>query len=209
MSKARSLHVIIFTSIIAVFLVTAASPAPASSLTAAVNARNEFVRLTVDNRTTGPLFMRLQGPAFYYLRVGAESSEVFTVKRGEYESTITVCGVTKSDDLDMSTQKKIVMPICGGRAPAAQSAPRKLDLSEQFTIVPAKVVNEADAQVLAVLTGAGTYVFLLNKDAERDVTIVKGDYDVKIYACRAVTTIEWSSYKNSKLVLRCPQHYTD
>lgn len=209
MIKARSLHMLILVSLIAVTLATAAAPAPVSGLTAAVNARSEFVRLTVDNRTSGPMFLRLRGPGFYNLRVDAESSEVFTVRRGEYESSITVCGVTKSDDLDMSTQKKLVMPVCGGRAPAAQSAPRKVDLSEQFKIVPATVVNEADTQVLAVLTGAGTYVFLLDRDAERDVTIAKGDYDVTIYACRAVTTIEFSSYKNSKLVLRCPQHYTD
>lgn len=209
MTRARSLQILILVSLIAVFLVTAAAPAPASGLTAAVNARSEFVRLTVDNRTSGPIYLRLRGPAFYYLRVDAESSEVFTVKRGEYESSITVCGVTKTGDLDMSTQKKLVMPVCGGRAPAAQSASRKIDLSEQFKIVPATVINEADTQVLAVLTGAGTYVFLLDKDAERDVTIAKGDYDVKIYACRAVKTIEFSSYKNSKLVLRCPQHYSD
>ncbi|HEY5573269.1 MAG TPA: hypothetical protein VIK64_09690 [Anaerolineales bacterium] len=209
MRKARSLQVLIVASLIAIFLLTAAAPAPLAVSTAAVQARSELVRLTVENRTSSPIFMRLQGPSLYFLRIEADGSEVFTVTRGEYESTITACGVTKTDTLDMSTPKRVVMPVCGGRAPAAQSAPQKVDLSDIFRIVPVTVINEADTQVLAVLTGAGTYVFLLNKDAERDVTIVKGDYDVKIYACRSVTTIEFSSYKNANLVLRCPQHYTD
>lgn len=153
--------------------------------------------------------MRLQGPSLYFLRIGADDTEVFTVQRGEYDSSMTICGVTKTETLDLTTQKRLVMPVCGGRAPAAQSAPQKVDLSNIFKIVPVTVINEADTQVLAILTGAGTYVFLLNRDAERDVTIAKGDYDVQIFACRAVTTIEFSSYKDAKLVLRCPQHYAD
>ncbi len=209
MKKVRSLRIIVLASLIVTVLLTAAAPGPATISTPAVQARSELVRLTVVNRTESPIFLRLQGPAFYFLYVNGGESRVFTVKRGEYDSTFTACGVTTSETMDLTRQKKLIMPVCGGRAHAAQRTSTKVDLSEQIRIVSATIVNEADTQVLAILTGAATYVFLLDREAERDVTIAKGDYDVKIYACRAVTTIEFSSYKNSKLALRCPQHYTD
>jgi hypothetical protein len=202
MKKVWSLRTIVIISLVVAFLLSAAAPA-------AVQARSELVRLTVVNRTSGKIFLSLKGPAFYYLSVGADESEVFTVKRGTYTSSITACGVTSTDSLDMTSQKKLIMPVCGGRAHGAHGAATKVDLSEQIKIVPFTIINSSDTQLLAVLTGAGTYAFLLAKDEERDYTIAKGDYDVKIYACGAITTIEFSSYKNSKLDLRCPQHYTD
>lgn len=200
MKKVWSLRTIVILSLVAVFLFSAAAP---------VQARTELVRLTLVNRTSGNIYLSLKGPALYYLSVGAEESQVFTVKRGTYTSSITACGVTSTDSLDMTSQKKLIMPICGGRAHGAHGAATKVDLSEQITIVPFTIINSSDTQLLAVLTGAGTYAFLLARDEERDYTIAKGDYDVKIYACGAITTIEFSSYKNSKLDLRCPQHYTD
>lgn len=205
MSKARSLQILVAISLIATILLAAAAPLPVTS----VQAKSELVRLTLVNRTSSPIFLRLEGPAFYFLRVNADETEVYTVQRGSYTSSFTACGVTKKETLDMTSQKKLIMPVCGGRAHGAQSSPSKVDLSEQIKIVPFTIENDADTQVLAIMTGAATYVFLLDKDESKDYTIAKGDYDVKIFACRAVTTIEFSSYKDSKLVLRCPQHYTD
>lgn len=202
MKKVWSLRTIVILSLVMAFLLSAAAPA-------SVQARSELVRLTVVNRTSGNIFLSLKGPALYYLSVAADESEVFTVKRGTYTSSITACGVTATDSLDMTSQKKLIMPVCGGRAHGAHGAATKVDLAEQITIVPFTIINSSDTQLLAVLTGAGTYAFLLARDEERDYTIAKGDYDVKIYACGAITTIEFSSYKNSKLDLRCPQHYTD
>ncbi|MEJ2302388.1 MAG: hypothetical protein P8Y14_12760, partial [Anaerolineales bacterium] len=193
MKKVWSLRTIVILSLVAVFLFSAAAP---------VQARTELVRLTLVNRTSGNIYLSLKGPALYYLSVGAEESQVFTVKRGTYTSSITACGVTSTDSLDMTSQKKLIMPICGGRAHGAHGAATKVDLSEQIKIVPFTIINSSDTQLLAVLTGAGTYAFLLARDEERDYTIAKGDYDVKIYACGAITTIEFSSYKNSKLDLR-------
>lgn len=202
MKNVWSLRTIVVLSLVAVFLLSAAAPAP-------VQARSELVRLTVVNRSSGNVFLSLKGPALYYLSVKEGESEVFTVERGTYTSSITACGVTSTDSLEMTSQKKLIMPVCGGRAHGAHGAATKVDLSEQIKIVPFTIINDSDTQLLAVLTGAATYVFLLDRDEERDYTIAKGDYDVKIYACRAVTTIQFSSYKNSKLDLRCPQHYTD
>ncbi|HZD57064.1 MAG TPA: hypothetical protein VE136_10095 [Anaerolineales bacterium] len=202
MKNAWPLRTIVILSLVVVFLLSAAAPA-------SVQARSELVRLTVINRSAGTVYLSLNGPALYYLSVKADESEVFTVQRGTYTSSITACGITSKDSLDITSHKKLIMPVCGGRAHGAHGAATKVDLSEQIKIVPFTIINDSDTQLLAVLTGAGTYAFLLDKDEERDYTIAKGDYDVKIYACRAVTTIEFSSYKDSKLDLRCPQHYTD
>lgn len=202
MKKAWTLRTIVILSLVAVFLLSSAAPTR-------VQARSELVRLTVINRSSGTVFFSLKGPALYYLTVKTGETEVFTVQRGTYTSSITACGITSTDSLDITSHKKLIMPVCGGRAHGAHGAATKVDLSEQIKIVPFTIINDSDTQLLAVLTGAGTYAFLLDKDEERDYTIAKGDYDVKIYACRAVTTIQFSSYKNSKLDLRCPQHYTD
>ena len=167
-------------------------------------ARSELVRLTVDNRTNGTLFLRLEGPAFYFLRVPSGESEVFTVQRGLYTETVTACGVATKSTLDMSTQQKLVLPVCGGSARETAKAPGITDLSTLVKVVKVSVINEASTQVLAILTGPETYVFLINKDVTKQYTVAKGDYKVSTYACSSVGTKDWMSYKNAKLVLKCP-----
>ena len=167
-------------------------------------ARSELVRLTLDNRTNGTLFLRLEGPAFYFLRVPGGEAEVFTVQRGVYTEMVTACGVTTKSTLDMSTQQKLVLPVCGGSARETAKAPSIGDLSTLVKVVRVSVINKASTQVLAILTGPQTYVFLLNKDETRQYTIAKGDYKVQIFACRSVTTKDFMSYKDAKLNLKCP-----
>ena len=173
MKKVWSLRTIVILSLVAVFLFSAAAP---------VQARTELVRLTLVNRTSGNIYLSLKGPALYYLSVGAEESQVFTVKRGTYTSSITACGVTSTDSLDMTSQKKLIMPVCGGRAHGAHGAATKVDLSEQIKIVPFTIINSSDTQLLAVLTG---WVFLAES-----LSMGKRPLHLQKKACPRIT--EWA-----------------
>jgi hypothetical protein len=101
----------------------------------ALAARPDVVRFTVENKSSGPLYVWLTGTAFYYLSVGAEKTGVFTVNRGEYDYRFRACGDTVTGTLDLTTQRRIVMPVCGGRAISEAREPSTFDISTQIKIV--------------------------------------------------------------------------
>lgn len=165
----------------------------------------DLVRLVVVNKTTKTLYLKLDGPYFYYLSVMGGESGLFTVKRGVYSSTVYACGASSSDTIDLTRQKTLIMPICGGNArTAAKTSAQNIDLSTQLKIVPFTLINNSTSRVLAIFTGASTYVFTLEKGESKDYTIARGEYTVRYYACGSSKTINFESYKGSKLNLKCP-----
>ncbi len=170
-----------------------------------VQAKSDLIRLTINNRNTSSLYLRLKGPSYYYLTVADETRTDFTVERGEYEYSLTACGATTTGTMDFSSNKILVMPICGGNAGASSKNPDKVDLSTEHKLVPISIENDTSGRALVIMTGPSTYVFSLEKNKTYDdYTIVRGEYDLQIYACGRYTTRTWTALKDHKLTIVCP-----
>jgi hypothetical protein len=169
-----------------------------------VKAKSDLIRLTINNRNTNPMYLRLTGPTFYYLSVEDETRTNFTIERGEYDYSLTACGATTTGTLDLSSNKILVMPICGGNAGASSKNPDKVDLSAEHKLVRVSVENETNGRALVILTGPSTYVFSLDKDKTYTYTVIRGEYDVQYYACGRYATRTWTAQKDHKLIINCP-----
>ena len=190
-------HLLILLAMVLALAISAAAPG-------AARAQTDLVRLTVENRTSSVMYLYLTGPNIYNLRIEAEETAIYTVERGEYNYRQYACGATTQSVLDLSTQQKLIMPVCGGRAVTEGNAPGTVDLSEELKIVSFSLTNDTNTNLLAIFTGASTYVFLLDPDETKDYTIAKGEYDIQYFACGGVKTVAFESYKGSKLKLACP-----
>lgn len=181
-------------------LVVTALPVPAQ----AAQTGADLVRFTVVNRSTNILSFRLEGERIYTLKVDAESTKVFTVERGEYTYWVQGCGnVVVSDEIDLRKNKKMVMPVCGGRARKAASGGNTIDLSSQIKLVRIEVENDTGRSMLAILTGPSSYALRLQKDQDRFFTVAKGEYDVVLYACGTRFTRKFDAYKGQVLEVDC------
>lgn len=169
-----------------------------------VQAKSDLIRLTINNRNTSPMYLRLNGPTFYYLSVEDETRTSFTIERGEYDYSLTACGATTTGTLDLSNNKILVMPVCGGNAGKSSQNPEKIDLSTEHKLVRVKVENETTGRALVILTGPATYVFSLDKEKTYTYTVVRGEYDVKYYACSDYATRKWTAQKDKELIIDCP-----
>jgi hypothetical protein len=197
----RPFHLVILLLVFAALITTAAAPSPVRGNVAA---RAEVVRLTVENRSSGSLYVWLTGPTVYYFEIKSGETEVFAISRGEYTYRFRACGDTVDGTLDMSTQRKLVMPVCGGRATSEAKAAGTVDISSQIKIVKVSIENDASTRALVIMTGPTTYVFTFERGEEKDYTIAKGDYKVQTFACGRVGTRNFTAYKGKTLVLACP-----
>ena len=209
MNKKRILrNLALFLAMLSIFLM-AAAPAPISVASAkSTAAAGDLVRLTIDNRTEKTIWVRLSGPAFYYLTVPAKSADVFTPKRGEYTFTIFACGNYITGDLDLTTNQRLVQPICGGGpvTSALGANTHVVDLGQIAKIVKVNFINDTTGTIMLVMTGPSTHVFTLSKDEEHEYTIERGEYDVTVYAygCGTVTQTTFLAKAGYEKTFKCP-----
>lgn len=187
-------------------LLTAAAPAPLTSNSAAALQAGDLVRLTVENRTDKPIKLWLSGPAFYYLTVPAESTEVFTPKRGEYDYSLSACGITVRETIDLSKNGRIIQPICGIGRGLAAPAPNTVNMGVVAKLVKVTFTNDTNGTIMLILTGPATYVFTMAKDEKTDYSVRRGDYDVHLiaYSCPLVTDTTFIARANYKKTFKCP-----
>lgn len=205
MEKKRSMRIIIIMSLIILVFLTAAIPLPNSAAVAATNQKSDLVALKIQNDSSSTAYLWLDGPTFYYFVVKPGETRTYTVLRGEYFKDVSYCGARDSSIVDLSRHTKLLMPVCGANSRQSPSSPHVIDITNTIKIVKVTLTNEADSRVLAILTGPSTYVFTLDKDASKDYTIAKGDYEVQYFACGAYSEKEWSAYHKSVLKFKCPK----
>jgi len=205
MEKKRSMRIPIFISLIILVLLSAAIPLPNSAAIASANGKSDLVALKIQNDSSSTAYLWLDGPSFYYFVVKPEETKTFTVLRGEYFKDVSYCGARDSSIVDITIHTKLVMPVCGANSRQSPSSPHVVDITNTIKIVKVTLTNEADSRVLAILTGPSTYVFTLDKEASKDYTIAKGDYEVQYFACGAYSEKEWSAYYKGVLKFKCPK----
>jgi hypothetical protein len=204
MKQNKVIYIVLFVGILMGIFSTAAVPVPSRSSSFAIAEKSELVALTVENRSSGIMYLWLDGVAFYYLTIGPGETKLFTVERGEYYQKVRACGDTAESIVDITKRTRMIMPVCGGHASQAATSPYVVDISEIIKIVKVTVENESDTRLLAILTGPSTYVFLIDEGESKDYTIAKGEYSVQYFACGRVGYEDYSAYHGSKLSLSCP-----
>ena len=204
MERNKSKHLVILVGLITLIGLSAAVPLPASAYFASVKEKSDLVWLKIQNNSTSTAYLWLDGPEFYYFVVKPGETNNYTIMRGEYSKDVRYCGAWDSSTIDLTRQTKLVMPTCGENARQTPSSPHIVNITNTIKIVKVTLKNEADTQVLAILTGPSTYVFLLDKEESQDYTIAKGDYEVQYFACSAYSEKEWSAYHLGVLKFKCP-----
>ena len=205
MKKRHLVNLLLLMSLSISFVGIAAAPISANSVTASSASKSDSVRLVVENKSSGSLYIWLQGKAFYYFELQSGESELFSVARGEYTYKFKACGDTVTGTIDLTTQSKLVMPVCGGRATSQSRAAGTYDISSQIKIVKVGFENDSGSRLFIIMTGPTTYVFTFEKGEEKDYTIAKGDYEVQVWGCGRYGTRNFTAFKGKTLVLDCPK----
>jgi len=169
-----------------------------------VTAASDQIRLTVDNRNEKELYLQLRGPAYYFLKINGSEKVTFAIDRGEYDYFIRGCGRTASGTMDLTKNKYLAMPVCGGNATNLTRVPGRVDLGKILKVVKIKVENKTPGNSLVIFTGPSTYVFSLKKDASNDYTVAKGLFNVQVYACGTNWKTTFQADKGSSFKVRCP-----
>lgn len=204
MSKIRTSYLFVLVLIFASLLLSAAAPAPFSALEAASGDEADMVHLTVVNRSDKPIYIWMEGTAFYYLTVPADSTRTFTPLRGDYSYRIRACGLSSKETLDLSKNKTLIMPSCsGGRLSGLNS--NQVDLNKQIKLVRVTIVNDTKTYGLLIMQGPGTYVFRFNPGEKKSFSIGRGEYDYTFYACSKVGKDSLYALSKSKFELSCPK----
>lgn len=169
-----------------------------------VQAAARMVNLTIDNRANNSITLSLRGPYQYQLKVSGKSSETFRVMTGNYEYTVQGCGMSGTSKLAITQDMRLINPICGGNVRTIPKDSSKVNIGASIRVVPVTISNDLGYRATVILTGPYTYVFTLKSDQDLKVTIGKGDYNVRYYACGTFINRSFQAYKNAKYILRCP-----
>lgn len=162
------------------------------------------VTLTIDNRATSAISLSLVGPAKYTLAVPGETIKSYTINQGKYTYTIKGCGMTAKSSLNLSRDTLLINPVCGGKVNTIPKDASKIDLSTVIKVVPVTLSSELDQKTIVIMTGPSPYVFTMASDQEKAVTIGRGTYTVRYFACGVNVKRTFQAVKGATLYLRCP-----
>ncbi|MBM3144044.1 MAG: hypothetical protein FJ010_03540 [Chloroflexi bacterium] len=167
-----------------IFLVTLASFLFAAALPQDIVFAEDVVRLTIENDSDRDIWLKLTGPAYYYLHVRAGETKSYTPLKGVYDYTYYACGTFVKGEIDLNTQKTIEVPDCGYKAHAGQQDPEDtLDGGKMLNLVNFTIENDTGGYMTMILTGPSVYVFTFKPDQEREFTIPMGYYNYTAYGC--------------------------
>ena len=158
--------------------------------------------LKVTNHSGTTLKLWLTGPVSYTISVPVGKTKTYDVNRGKYKFTASACGITATGALDMSINRNLVMPPCGGRV--TTSDVHTVDLGKYLKVVKVEVVNKSTGVATVVFRGPAVYMLTLKKNADKFYTMAKGDYKVTVYACGETTKHNFTADNKKKFVITCP-----
>ena len=172
-------------------------------MAAAPAAQSELVSLTISNKSDDYVTFRLDGPAFYYLMVKADTTTTFTIKRGDYTQKFYSCGHFVNTTLDLTKKQSIYVPPCGENAFTVDKS-NKVDGGKLLKLVKVNIENSTDHNLILVLRGPSEYAFFIRSGDEVSYTITKGDYKVTQWGCPYVKNFNYYAFANKETTLTCP-----
>jgi intracellular sulfur oxidation DsrE/DsrF family protein len=196
MKKYWSMRTIFTWGILLALVFAAIAPATTAS------AASAQAVLKVTNRSDTTLKLWLTGPARYTISVPAGKTKTYDVVRGSYKFTGSVCGITATGTLDVSINRNLVMPPCGGKV--TSSDVHTIDLGQFFRVVKVEVKNQSTGVATVVFKGPAVYMLTLKKNADNFYTMAKGKYIVTVYACGETVKKNFTADNKKKFVVTCP-----
>lgn len=169
----------------------------------------KLATLEIVNESSHDFWLKLEGPAYYYLHVRAGETEIFTPERGVYDAIYYYCGTyVKDRTLDLTRHKKTIqVPTCGYKAYSPKGGPSdSIDVGREFKLVNVTLNNQTDHNIVIVLDGPNgeSHAFFLYDNDEKEYTIPKGLYSYEIYGCGGVQTGGMYAIFNKVEKLTCP-----
>ncbi len=172
-----------------IFLVTLASILVATALPQRIAfAQEDVVRLTIENESDRDIWLKLEGPAYYYLHVGAGETKSYTPLRGDYDYTLYSCGTFVSGEMILNTHKTMEVPNCGLKAHLGQDRPDTFDAGSMLNLVNITFENQTGGYITIILEGPSVFVFSFAPGAEEEYTIPMGLYSYFMYGCGSTYT---------------------
>lgn len=154
-------------------------------------AKEDLVRFRVENRADRGITIRLyakdaSGRA-YYMRVEALTTKSMTPIRGVYDYRLTACGIMVRGIVDLTKPLTWIMPQCGDKGGPGTKAPNTQDIGRDILkLVKIKLVNRTGEDLQIWLAGPFPFVFSINAGDSKTVSIPKGSYTFRHYACDGV-----------------------
>ena len=122
----------------------------------------DLIRLTISNPTSRDVWLKLEGPAIYNLRVLPGETKTFTPENGTYNFIMTSCDTTETGVMDLTSNKKIEIDTCGVRL---------------------TINNNSDRDVWLKLEGNGYYNLHVPAGQSTFFTPKGGVYDYTLHHC--------------------------
>jgi len=139
----------------------------------AINA-TKLPKLTINNKTGQQLYLTLQGPKFYYLKIPTGITS-FEVEQGRYVYSYYACGATQTGELAVKKEGLTTKFECGGKEDKSAKLP-KLTIN-----------NMTGTSFYMTLIGAKPQYFYIQK-GKSNIEVEQGRYTYSYYACGAPQT---------------------
>jgi hypothetical protein len=154
-------------------------------------AQEDLVRFRIENRADRGITIRLyakdgSGRA-YYMHVEALTTKSLSAIRGVYDYRLTACGIMLKGTVDLNKPLNWINPNCGDKGGAGTKAPNTQDVGRDILkLVKIKLVNRTGDDMQIWLAGPFPFVFSINAGSSKTVSIPKGSYTFRHYACDGV-----------------------
>ncbi|MEA3350109.1 MAG: hypothetical protein U9Q82_05765 [Chloroflexota bacterium] len=202
MKKQRTIRLVVLLVIFMSLLLVAAMPQQKAF------AKSDLVRLTIVNGTDQGVWLKLEGPAYYYLYVKPGQTRTYTPERDVYESTLYSCGTyVKHQTLDLTKHTKYEVPSCGTHAYPGDGPTDTVDAGKVIKLVDVTLKNETGHNIIVVLggpNGPSQFAFFLYDEESKEYTIPKGYYDYNLYGCGDVRTGHVFAIVHKVKEFKCP-----
>jgi hypothetical protein len=187
-------------------LVLILSSADVMSLPAGKKIEDDIpVRVTIQNDSDKPAYLKLTGPHHYYFVVGPNSKSVYTPLSGKYDYLIVACGVHyKEGKIELYKNTTYIVPQCGLNAYGQPYGKKGIDVGRELKLIRMTFKGKAFGTMVLVLRGPSTYVISLPKDENREVTIRRGWYEYTLYGCGRTEGGKFYADRGKHKTFYCP-----
>jgi len=178
MRSQRTFRRIIFLITLASLLFVAALPQQG------VMAEEDVIKLTIANKSDQDVWLKLDGPAYYYLHVKAHETKSFTPQRNVYNFKLYSCGTSVTGEMELLWQKTLDVPICGTKSNTGPGSSQVIyDGGDLLNLVKMTFKNDSNYRIMVILDGTSVFVFSFASGQSKDYTIPFGEYTYTQYGC--------------------------
>jgi hypothetical protein len=151
-------------------------------------------------------YVRLNNGQTYYLRVDANETKQFTVKRAFYAYDLIACGSRSvSSGIDLTERNEIIVPKCVVYSPNELPEPRVDGITQRPSLVRFSITNYTDTYAYISMQGPENYYLTVPNASTKEFTVEIGTYTYAYLACDLSSEKStFTAHFNKNLALTCP-----